>query len=253
MSSVLEDLASKVAEDAGEAAGKSFEDGGQEMLENQTAKEGFERMASEGVSPEFVQGLSSDLVSDGATDTKSLVEKSEQAASQTRNTAKINAVKSANEAKGIDGGIETAVQDLPEEASSKLGDLKQTTSDPEKYKTLQDDIEKPPSKAKKLWEGIKKSVNAKSIFAGLTITSVITWLATGHGLQDLFNLAGNVAKDVAHDFFGALQGIGESIGKPLGEGLGSAAKNAGIAIGVVVAVVILVVGIVYAVKKYKKK
>lgn len=153
-------------------------------------------------------------------------------------------------------GLLSATADSVEKPMTKVGldrveELGPKLSDEEFVAKLKTALKKPTKLAKQIFQGIKKNWG-KLLFTGVTLAVVITWLANGHGIQDLVVAAGNVVEDLGKNLIGAFAGVAKTIADPIGKGIGGVFKTVGTVVGIAVAVAVVVVGVYYVIKKVRE-
>ena len=212
-----------------------------------------ELVAETVVTEATAQSIASDVAGAGARDAETTRSITTTAANRTVMNSAQEEVAAKAAAKGVSSAIDSFSGKVSQSGQQVLQDLQTSVlSNTEALSDLRSALNKPiAGRASTMWEEIKQNWG-KLLFAGLTTTVVIVWLATGHGLQDLISAVGNIVGDSAKNLIGAFRAIGEDLAKPLGEGAGSALKTVGIILGAVAGAALLGYAI-YAIWKKAKE
>ena len=244
-----------------------------EEVERQAVKQGVSKeLMSEAISgiesPELISSAAAnlqtaksagdftkDVVQKGVHDAKNILRNMTEAG----NLAAIEPASAAMKAAAADAdvGIAGGVADLVNAGSvsakggAALADVAKTIADDTIAPTLRADLKTAPSWLEKIMTGVRDNYG-KLLVAGVTSTVVIMWLATGHGLQDLFDAVENIVSETSKNLIGALAGIAHSLTDPLGKSLGSIMTTVGIVVAVLAGVALLGYGIYMGVKKSKE-
>jgi hypothetical protein len=193
---------------------------GSEALAEDAVEDGLKNMAEDEAeniaknigTKESAEDYAGQMVEKGAKDSLSIGRTAGEGANREVADAVEQGVVDGAEKNGLaTSTAEAAEKPMTQEAEQGVRDLAdKTLSSPEETAKLKGDIANPPSKATKAWEWAKNN-KGSILVGGVTVTVVVVWLATGHGIQDLIHAIANVLDDLGKNLIGALAGIGKFV------------------------------------------